>query len=102
MLRYEPVVAQHNFSRMKSITLYGAIGRCLRHPVFMFAESTDEDSFRDFLAEIARGLIDQYSPRKPFLVLDNHRAHKTDDSMELMEPFFVPMFQPAYSSCFNS
>ena len=52
-------MAQHNFQRLKSITLYGAIGRCLRHPVFMFAKSTDEESFRDFLAEIARGLIDQ-------------------------------------------
>lgn len=101
MSREEPVVAPLNFSRLKSVTLFGAIGLCLKAPVFMMAPATNEEHFAEFLVEIARGLKNQYRQRKPRLVLDNHPAHRSEGSLALLREFFVVDFQPAYSSNFN-
>ena len=32
-------------TRFSGVTLFGAIGKCLKHPVFMTAESTTSQSF---------------------------------------------------------
>jgi transposase len=39
---------------------------------------------------------------KPFVVMDNHRAHTSDWSIPTLEKHFTPLFQPPYSSQFNT
>ena len=66
-----------NFSisnkRHSGVTLYGAIGKCLKHAVFMTAASTNSVSFLEFLENVVQAF--RASDNKPYLIVDNHRAH---------------------------
>jgi fucose 4-O-acetylase-like acetyltransferase len=67
-----PVIVPLNPSRT-GITVYGGIGNCLIHPVFMTAESTNKEDFVKFIKKNC--LIILTLDRETFFVLDNHRAH---------------------------
>jgi len=55
------------------VTLYGAIGSCLKHPVFMTAASTNSESFELFMESVAASIREGIV--KPHVIIDNHRAH---------------------------
>ena len=39
---------------------------------------------------------------KPYLILDNHSAHKSVEVMAYIKLYFIPLLMPAYSCEFNS
>ena len=84
-----------------AVTLFGAVGRCLKNGYFyMIAKSTDIQEVKRFLVELAGELRNPYSRMKPYLVLDNHGAHRSPKVREELERFQV-LWQPAYSSPVN-
>lgn len=95
------VIAQLNNRKLESVTLFGAIGPCLNEPVYMNASATNIQEFKRFIIQMAGQLKNPYSARKPYLVLDNHPAHHSKEVAELLNQYFKPVFQPAYSSPFN-
>ena len=62
----------HN-TQLSGVTLYGAIGSCLKHPVFMTATSTNSESFELLTESVAASIKDGVV--KPYVIIDNHRAH---------------------------
>ena len=60
-------------TRFQGVTLYGAIGKCLKHPVYMTAESTNGTSFQLFAESICSALKEEVDSQ--VLLLDNHAAH---------------------------
>ena len=84
-----------------AVTLFGAVGSCLKGgTLYMTAPATDIPSFKRFLVELAGAVKDPYTKRRPYLVLDNHSAHRSAQVREQLERFHA-IFQPAYSSPFN-
>ena len=65
----------------------------------MTADATDIPNVKRFLVELAKALKNPYGPR-PYLVMDNHRAHRSERVREELGRFRA-CFQPAYSSPFN-
>ena len=53
----------------------------------MMAPTTDIDSTKKFLVQLAGALRNPYSGSKPYLVLDNHPAHRTPKVREELERF---------------
>ena len=51
--------------------MYGAIGSCLKKPIYSVGLSTNKEDFLQFLKMIKSDLGRQ----KAFLVYDNHRSH---------------------------
>ena len=66
----------------------------------MIAPATDIASTKRFLLQLAGALKNPYSPLKPYLVLDNHPAHRSSQVREELSRFHV-CFQPAWSSPAN-
>ena len=66
----------------------------------MTASSTDIPEVKRFLVQLAGALKDPYSKLRPYLVLDNHPAHRSNQVREELSRFHA-CFQPAYSSNFN-
>ena len=66
----------------------------------MIAPSTDIASTKRFLLQLAGALRNPYSPLKPYLVLDNHPAHRSAQIREELSRFHA-CFQPAWSSPAN-
>ena len=66
----------------------------------MTADSTDVPNVKRFLVKLASALRDPYTRAKPYLVMDNHRAHHSNQVREERSRFHE-CFQPAYSSPFN-
>ena len=66
----------------------------------MTATATDIPSVKKFLVELAGALRDPYTRLRPYLVLDNHSAHRSLQVREELSRFHA-VFQPAYSSPFN-
>ena len=61
-----------------AVTLYGAVGRPLKNGYFyMLAKATDIAETKRFLVELAGALKNPYSRSKPYLVMDNHQAHRS-------------------------
>jgi hypothetical protein len=61
---------------MSGITLYGAIGNCLKTPsVFTVDEGTTIVGFKRFIETLVQQKIRIES--KPYLILDNHSAHRS-------------------------
>ena len=86
--------------RIGSITLYGAIGHCLKEPVFMLGKSTNKEEFQTFIEKVVAAKV---NPRqKPLLVIDNHAAHKSTAVKQLLQKHFVVFYMPAQSCEFNS
>jgi hypothetical protein len=72
----------HN-TRLSGVTLYGAIGTCLKHPVFMTATSTNSESFELFMESVAASIREEVI--KPCVIIDNHRAHHSREVQSLFE-----------------
>ena len=82
---------------LHAVTLYGAVGKCIKGgKLFMTGVATSIPETKRFLVMLAGQLRNPRGP-KPYLCMDNHRSHKSDEVIEEMRPF-VPCFQPPYTS----
>ena len=88
--------------RIGGVTLFGAIGKCLPKPVYMTGKSTNKEEVEKFLRKLIRELGSLNIEEKPWLVLDNHRAHFTQQNKRLMALHFRVLPFPSSSCEFNS
>ena len=65
----------------------------------MMGAATNIEEFKKFLVQVARAFRNPYAQVKPRLVMDNHPAHRSRHCRELLDQYFRPEFQPAYSKC---
>jgi hypothetical protein len=75
-------------NRVGRVTLYGAIGDGLIHPVFYFGRSTNTEDFLEFLQQVSLARRILVGNRKPFLIYDNHSAHRGPEVVSLIERDF--------------
>ena len=81
-------------------TEHTAIGNCLQEPcVYLIGEKTRQEEFIKFIQLLESKL--RVGP-KPYLILDNHSAHKTQASVNAMRFNFKTIRIPKYSCQFNS
>jgi transposase len=66
----------------------------------MTTRSTNQEDFLVFLVKIVQGL--KRGIKRPYLVLDNHTAHRTKRVKELLSQHFNVLYLPVASSEFNS
>ena len=96
-----PIAAPENMKFLSSVTLFGAVGPCLQSgKLYMIANSTDISEVKRFLILLASALKNQYSRSRPYLVMDNHSAHRSPKVQEELSRFH-PTWMPPYSSPFN-
>jgi len=86
------VTIELNTKRLCGQTVFGAVGRCLKKPVFMLAKSTNIEEVKKFWLVLKKSLKNNYSRAKIPVVLDNHPAHRSKKSMEIMNEYFIPLF----------
>jgi hypothetical protein len=86
--------------RYGGVTIMGAVGNCLSKSVFKLVPSTTKEVFMSFIEELSEFVKDGI--QKPFLVLDNHAAHRSKDVRPTLNQYFQPLFMPPYSCEFNS
>ena len=70
----------------------------------MTAESTCIVEFIKFVELMAENLKPEFRKRgsvKPWLLMDNHSAHRSPDSAPTLSQHFTAEWQPTYSSPFN-
>lgn len=84
--------------RYGGVTIFGAVGNCISKSLFITGKSTNRDEFKQFIETLV-GLTDKSKP-KPYLILDNHAAHKCNS--KLLNDHFEVMWMPPYSCEFNS
>ena len=89
------VEVELNTKRLSGVTVFGAVGKCLKQPVFMIAKATNSEEVQRFWVFLKRYLVNPYSNIKPHVILDNHAAHRSKKSMAVMEKYFKAMYQPA-------
>ena len=88
-MRGHRLVAPRNLKPLLSITVYGAVSKALKKPVFLTSSTTNGPEFGRFIDH----LIEKTKLlQRPILVLDNHRAHRTTDNMAKMAPHFEVVF----------
>ena len=86
---------------MSGVTLYGAIGNCLKTPsVFTVDQGTTIVGFTRFIETLVQQKIQIDS--RPYLILDNHSAHRSKKLTELLTANFKVLWMPPYSCEFNS
>ena len=51
------------------LTIYGAVGNCLTHPVFLMGQSTNILEFVQFATQLAQA-VDPFLRVRPLLILD--------------------------------
>ena len=93
------------------MTLFGAIGNKAPKPIFYLAQSTNQHDLIRFLQKLRSQISDEMLEQSKLthIVLDNHTAHKAgavrdhivDDERRTGHKF-VLVFQPPYSSYYNS
>jgi hypothetical protein len=100
-----PVRRPHN------VTLFGAIGNKHPRPVFYLASSTNQHDFIVFLKQLRSQISDLQllQAKQTHIILDNHTAHKAQSVKDFVNEDeretghrFVLVFQPPYSSYYNS
>ena len=101
MLKTCKMVVPVNKQKLQNLTVYGAIGKALRGPIFMLAKSTNHRALKIFARQLKCTLRNPYKQQKPWLVLDNHTSHHTKSVHKLLEDQFHVLYQPPYSSAFN-
>ena len=88
-------------SERLSVTIFGAIGNCLRAPVYMLAQSTTIVNFKAFLkmvkANFRHGL-----EIKPILIYDGAPAHRSAVSRAFLAKDFTDFLNVPYSCNFNA
>ena len=72
----------------------------MKEPVFAFGQSTNKFDFFKFLESIKSQKVNQET--KPWIVLDNHRAHHSLICKDILSENFRTLFLSAYSCRFNS
>ena len=55
----------------------------------MMSKATDIAGMKKFLVQVAGALKDPYSSAKPYLILDNHPAHRSQRVREELSRFHV-------------
>lgn len=75
----EQVLHARNNKRL-STTVYGAIGDCLKKPVFKLGQSTNSLEFMQFLLDVKRALRDEFTDTKPIFLYDAATAHTSHSS----------------------
>ena len=90
-------------SRFSGITLFGCIGNCMPGGfIYQLHKSTTQVSVRLFLKEI-RDKATLLLNDPIYLVMDNHSAHKTPLTLELLRELNIcPYFMSSNSPEFNS
>lgn len=107
----EPLKFAIPIRRPHNVTLFGAVGNQAPKPIFYLAASTNQHDVVVFLKQL-RAQINSAAmlqSKLTYLVLDNHTAHKahsvrnyiTEDE-RMTSHRFVLVFQPPYSSYYNS
>lgn len=81
-------------------TVFGAIGECLKAPVYYIASSTNQKDYKTFLMRVKAALRDVHC--RPYLVYDNHPAHKAVSVRNYISQWFRPYPLPCYSPQLNS
>ena len=100
--RGKPVKIPINKMRGQGITVYGAIGEKLPKFVYSMGYSTNSNGLLDFLKLLRSSMPRNLRNKKIVLVLDNHRAHKTNDVKALCEELNIQlMFLPPYRPQLN-
>ena len=103
-----PVKFPLNKVRGKGVTVFGAIGECLPKAVLTLAPTTNKEHVMAFLKKL-RGVVtpdpmtSKAKQLKLVVVLDNHRAHCSQDVRTLasqlnMELLFLPPYCPELNS----
>ena len=100
-LKGQPNKHQRN-NKYHSTTVYGGIGDCLEHPVYLLGTSTEQKQFRVFLRNLKMAVRARYSHQRQVIILDNHSSHKTTATLKLLNSLFIPVFMPPHSSPCNS
>ena len=100
--RERPVKMVINQTRLKGLTVFGAISSQMAKPVFMIGKSTNKDEVLQFLKRI-RTTSWFTRDTKLFIVLDIARAHvgqrvKTYCSLYNIELLFMPGYSPEFNS----
>ena len=83
-------------------TVFGAIGTALVKPCISIEKSTNKEAFLTFLKLMKRNLRDPNSKELVYLVMDNHKSHKSCLCREFLEENFVPVWLPSGTPQFNS
>ena len=90
-----------NSKGLKSVTFYGAVSNIFNTVQLMTFQTTNIEGTKFFLEK----LIDQIEAKnlgcKPYLVMDNHPAHRANALKDHLQHFH-PMWLPGYSSFLNS
>jgi len=89
-------------TRGEGVTVYGAIGTCLKRAVFTLGDRTTPEGFSELLEQARRQLIGR-SGERIYVVADGHQAHKGKAGSAFMAANnFVYLRTPGYSPQFNS
>ena len=97
----DKVSVPENYTRLTSFTLFAACGPALNEIVYMLTEEgTTIPAMKRFVIMVARARRNQYGDR-PYIIMDNAKAHKDSEVIRQMENHFIPVYMPPYSSNFN-
>lgn len=80
-LSHSPVEVILN-NRQHGVSVFGAIGYCLKESVFLVAERNNKENFIEFMKMVKEKLKNKDS--KPFVVLDNAASHRATISQEFL------------------
>ena len=69
--------------------MYGAIGNCLRQPVYFLAQGTNAVDYQRFLRKIVKKI--NHTVVKPTLLYDGASAHTATASRIMMATYFTPL-----------
>lgn len=100
-LRTTPIEYGLANNRGHSVTLYGAVGHCIKKVgYFKLGSSTNRHEFAEYLEELKDFVHVGALKQKPYLIIDGHSAHRACKSE--MAKHFKPLFMPPHSCQFNS
>ena len=89
-------------SRRKGVTVYGAIGTCLKKAVFLTGETTSTDGFIRLLKEVRKNFLGSKT-EQIVMVADGAMAHRSYVARDYMAAnHFTYLKTPSYSPSFNS
>ena len=88
-------------SERMNVTVFGAIGSCLKSPVYMLADTTNAHNFKMFVKRIHEN-VKFGIEIKPLLVYDGHPAHRSHQSRAVIAKYFTDFLNVPYSCNFNA
>ena len=100
--KYNVINLPQQDSRGHGLTVYGAIGTCLKKAVFTLGESTNPEGYCAFLREVRKQFIGR-ADEEIYVVADGHKAHSGRlGSAYMIENNFIYLQTPGYTPQFNS